>query len=86
MAEGDIADLTTRALGNALAVVEAGGSCLADVVKTTVYLTDLSEFGAVNEAYAAFFGEVRPARAVVEVSRLPKDSMVEVEMIAAVRP
>ena len=54
-------------------------------MKTTVFVTDLSEFAAVNEAYAAFFQDARPARAVVEVSRLPRDCAVEVEMIAVAR-
>jgi 2-iminobutanoate/2-iminopropanoate deaminase len=84
--QGDLGVQVTRALRNGLAVVEAAGSRLADIVKTTVFVTDLGQFGVVNDAYAAFFGDVRPARAVVEVSRLPRDSAVEVEMIAAVRP
>jgi 2-iminobutanoate/2-iminopropanoate deaminase len=81
---GGLAAQVTRALRNGLAVVEAAGGGLADVVKTTVYVTDMDSFATVNEAYASFFVDVRPARAVVEVSRLPKDSSVEVEMIAVV--
>ena len=71
-----------RALENARAVVTAAGLTLADVVKVTVFLRDLGEFGAVNEVYRGFFAESPPARSLVEVSRLPKDALVEVEMIA----
>ncbi len=84
MIEGDLAAKVIRALRNGLAIVEAAGARLEDIVKTTVFITNMDEFATVNEAYASFFADVRPARAVVEVSRLPKDSVVEVEMIAAV--
>ncbi len=82
---GGLVAQVTRALRNGLAVVEAAGSSLRDIVKTTVFVTDLSEFAVVNEAYAEFFQDVRPARAVVEVSRLPRDCAVEVEMVAVAR-
>jgi 2-iminobutanoate/2-iminopropanoate deaminase len=84
MVEGDLEAQVTRALQNGLAVVEAAGGDRDDIVKTTLYVTDLGRFAAVNEACAAFFAAVRPARAVVEVSRLPRDSSIEVEMIAVV--
>ncbi|HOX24505.1 MAG TPA: RidA family protein [Candidatus Krumholzibacteria bacterium] len=71
-----------QALRNAQAVVEAGGLSLADVVKVTVFIKDMNAFAAINEVYAGFFPENPPARSVVEVSRLPKDVLVEVEMIA----
>ena len=71
-----------QALTNARAVVEAGGMSLADVVKVTVFIRDMDQFTAINEVYQTFFGENPPARSVVEVSRLPKDVLVEVEMIA----
>ena len=76
------AEQARRALENARAVVVAAGLTLADVVKVTVFLRDLGEFGAVNEVYRGFFAEAPPARSLVEVSRLPKDALVAVEMIA----
>lgn len=71
-----------QALANARAIVEAGGLGLGDVVKVTVFIRDMGQFAAINEVYKTFFGEDPPARSVVEVSRLPKDVLVEVEMIA----
>ena len=71
-----------RALENARAIVQAAGLTLADVVKVTVFLRDLGEFGAVNEVYREFFPEAPPARSLVEVSRLPKDALFEVDMVA----
>jgi 2-iminobutanoate/2-iminopropanoate deaminase len=71
-----------QALSNARAIVEAGGMSLEDVVKVTVFIRDMDEFAAINEVYAGFFSGDPPARSVVEVSRLPKDVLVEVEMIA----
>jgi len=76
------AEQARQALSNARAVVEAGGLSLADVVKVTVFIRDMGAFAAINEVYATFFPEAPPARSVVEVSRLPKDVLVEVEMIA----
>ncbi len=81
--EGDIREQTERVLENIAAVVdEAGGDGLEDVVKVTVYLTDLEDYDAVNEAYGAMFGEEPPARVCVEVSRLPEDVRVELDAIA----
>jgi len=82
MVTGDADVLVRRALANGLAIVEAAGSSLERIVKVTVFLTDLGSFELVNRAYGEFFGEWRPARSVVEVSRLPRGSVVEVEMIA----
>ncbi len=76
------AEQARRALENARAIVAAAGLTLADVVKVTVFLRDLGEFGAVNEVYRGFFAEAPPARSLVEVSRLPKEALVAVEMIA----
>ncbi len=76
------AEQARQALRNAQAVVEAGGMALADVVKVTVFIRDMKEFAAINEVYAQFFPADQPARSVVEVSRLPKDVLVEVEMVA----
>lgn len=73
-----------QSLENLRAVIEAGGSSLDRVVKTTVFLKDLSDFAAVNEVYAEFFGETKPARSTVQVARLPLDGLVEIEAIATV--
>ncbi len=63
-------------------VLKAGGASYTDVVKTTIYLTDMNDFAAVNEVYASYFRENPPARATVEVSRLPKDVQIEIDAIA----
>ncbi|SDJ48829.1 Rid family detoxifying hydrolase [Natronorubrum texcoconense] len=81
--DGDIREQTDRVLENIESVVdEAGGDGLEDVVKVTVYLTDLEDYDAVNEAYGAKFGAEPPARVCVEVSRLPEDVRVELDAIA----
>ena len=81
--DGDIATQTERVLENLKGVVENAGLSLKKVVKTTVYLKDMNEFAAMNEIYARYFSEKPPARATVEVSRLPKDVRVEIDCIAA---
>ncbi len=81
---GDVKAQTRQVLQNLKAVLEAAGSSLADVVKTTVYLKDLNEFPAMNEVYAEFFRESPPARSTVEVARLPKDVRVEIDAIGLV--
>ena len=81
---GDIKEQTKQALNNIKAILEAGGSKLNNVFKTTVFLTDMNEFSAMNEVYAEFFNETKPARSTVEVVRLPKDAKVEIEVAAAV--
>ncbi len=73
---------TVRALANVEAVLKEAGFEKEDVVKTTVFLTDLGNFGKVNELYAGFFGETKPARSCVEVSALPKGGLVEIEFVA----
>ncbi|GIX49196.1 MAG: reactive intermediate/imine deaminase [Candidatus Tectimicrobiota bacterium] len=81
--KGDIRAQAERALRNLQAVLAAAGARLEDVVKTTVYLADLEEFSAFNEVYARFFaGDCPPARATVEVRRLPGDGKVEIEAVA----
>ncbi|WP_293026700.1 Rid family detoxifying hydrolase [Natronococcus sp.] len=81
--DGDIEAQTDRVLENVAAVVsEAGGDGLADVVKVTVYLTDLEDYERVNETYGEKFGEEPPARVCVEVSRLPEDVRVEMDATA----
>ena len=79
---GDIRLETRQALTNLQAILEAAGSSLAQVVKTTVYIADMDQFGDINAAYAEFFKTDPPARACVEVARLPKDANVEIEAIA----
>ena len=76
------AEQAHQALANAKAVVEADGLTLDDVVKVTVFILDMGEFANINEVYQTFFGAEPPARSVVEVSRLPKDVLVEIEMVA----
>ena len=79
---GDIRQQTERAMENIKAVVEAAGSNLHHVVKTTVFLKDMNDFAAMNEAYGKFFPVAPPARSTVQVARLPKDALVEIEVIA----
>ena len=79
---GDIQQETRQALTNLQAILVAAGSSLAQVVKTTVYIADMDQFGDINAAYAEFFKTDPPARACVEVARLPKDANVEIEAIA----
>ncbi|HKP13790.1 MAG TPA: RidA family protein [Blastocatellia bacterium] len=80
--EGGIREQTERVMRNLAAVLEAAGSGLDRVVKTTVFLADMNEFAAMNEVYGNFFGGVPPARSTVEVKRLPRDVRVEVDVIA----
>ena len=84
MVEGDIAVQTERVLENLKAVLEASGSSLGQVLKTTVFLKDMGEFPKMNEVYGRYFNENPPARATVEAARLPRDVRVEIEVIAAV--
>jgi len=80
--QGDIEAQTRQALKNLSAVLEAAGSGLGRVVMTTVYLTDLRDFPKFNAVYAEYFGETKPARATVQVARLPKEALVEIAAIA----
>jgi len=84
--EGGIREQTERVLNNLSAVLEAAGSSLDRVVKTTVFLADLEDFASMNETYGKFFGGVPPARSTVEVSRLPRDVRVEIDVIALAGP
>lgn len=78
------ADQAARVLENIRAVMEAAGADIADVVKMTVYVVDLVDFAAINEVYAAFFGDQPPARTTVEVSALPLQALVEMDAVAVV--
>src|SRR5260370_887639 len=84
LVEGDIAAQTTRVLENVKAVLEACGSGLDRVVKTTVYIKDMGEFAKMNEVYGKYFLENPPARSTVEAARLPRDVRVEIDAIAIV--
>ncbi len=83
--EGDVREQTARVLHNLAAVLQAAGSSLKDVVKTTVFLRDMNDFAAVNEVYASFFSDAAPpARSTVEAARLPRDVKVEIDAVALV--
>lgn len=82
---GDVKQQTQQVMANLQAILTAGGASFADVVKTSVFLADMNDFAAVNAVYAQYFDEATaPARACVEVSRLPKDVLVEIECIAVI--
>jgi len=80
--QGDTAAQADRVLHNIRNIIEDSGATLHDVVKTTIYLADMDDFAAVNEVYARYFDSEPPARATVQVSRLPKDVRVEIEAVA----
>jgi 2-iminobutanoate/2-iminopropanoate deaminase len=81
---GGVKEQTDMALANLQAVLAAAGVSLADVIKTTLYIKNMSDFGIINETYGKYFNSNPPARSCVEVARLPKDVLVEVEAIAIV--
>lgn len=81
--EGGIAEQTEQSIRNILAILREEGLELSNVVKTTVFLADMSLFGAMNEVYAKYFTEPYPARSAVAVKALPKDALLEIECIAA---
>jgi 2-iminobutanoate/2-iminopropanoate deaminase len=83
MIEGDITAQTRRVLDNIGALLTSGGRSFADVVRTTIFLADMNDFAAVNEVYGHYFSEPYPARATVQVARLPKDARVEIDVIAS---
>jgi 2-iminobutanoate/2-iminopropanoate deaminase len=82
LVDGDISAQTQRVMQNIDAVLKAAGLSLKDVVRTTIYLADMNDFAAVNAVYGTFFSDPYPARATVQVSRLPKDARVEIDAIA----
>ena len=82
MVDGDIAAQTHPA-PNLRAILEAAGATFDNVVKTTVYLADMNDFGTVNEIYGTYFSSPAPARATVQAARLPKDARVEIDLIAS---
>lgn len=79
----DVRQQTERVLENLKAILEAAGSSLKHVVKTTVFLKDMNDFPAMNETYARYFSATPPARSTVQAARLPKDALVEIDVVAA---
>jgi 2-iminobutanoate/2-iminopropanoate deaminase len=82
MVVGDVTQQTRRVMENIAAVLKAAGRTFADVARTTIYLADLNDFVKVNEVYGSYFVEPYPARATVQVARLPRDARVEIDAIA----
>lgn len=83
--EGSVGEMTIQSMKNIEAILAEAGCTLADVVKTTIFLKDLNDFAEVNAAYETFFPENAPARACVQVAKLPRDAKVEIEAIACTR-
>lgn len=83
--DGTITEQTTQVLQNLQEVLKAAGSSIENVVKTTCFLSDMDDFQAFNEVYGSVFGESKPARATIEVSKLPRDAKVEIEAVAALK-
>ncbi len=83
MIGGDITAQTRRVLDNVGALLASGGLTFADVVRTTIFLADMNDFTEVNEVYGTYFSAPAPARATVQVARLPKDARVEIDVIAS---
>lgn len=84
LVEGGVAAQTRQALHNLQAILEAAGASLRQVVKTVVFLKNMDDFAAMNEVYAVFFPEQPPARSTIEVARLPKNGLVEIEAVAVI--
>jgi 2-iminobutanoate/2-iminopropanoate deaminase len=82
LVDGDVAAQTHRVLRNLGAILQEAGASFQHVVKTTVYLADMSEFGAMNEVYASYFPAPPPARATIQAARLPRDVRVEIDLVA----
>lgn len=85
LVEGDVQVQATQVFENLKAVLEEAGASLNTVVKATVFIKDMNDFAALNEVYGDYFGDHKPARSCVEVARLPKDVLVEIEVIAVVK-
>ena len=83
MVDGDIAAATRRVMDNLAAVLASAGLSFANVVRTTIYLADLGDFAKVNEVYGSYLSEPFPARATVQVARLPRDARVEIDAVAS---
>ncbi len=85
LVEGDIKDLARLALNNIKEVLSAAGADVEDIVKVSVFVQDIDQFGAINEVYADFFGDHKPARSLVEVAKLPLGGQIEIEAIASIK-
>ncbi|MCA0151258.1 MULTISPECIES: RidA family protein [Rossellomorea] len=85
MIEGDVVEQTHQVFRNLQAVLSEAGASFETVVKATVFIKDMNDFGAINEVYGEYFSNHKPARSCVEVARLPKDAQVEIEVIALVK-
>ncbi|MFC3882064.1 RidA family protein [Bacillus songklensis] len=85
LVEGGIEEQTEQVFENLKAVLEAAGASLSTVVKATVFIKDMNDFAQLNEVYAQYFADHKPARSCVEVARLPKDVLVEIEVVALVK-
>ncbi len=85
MIDGDVAEQTHQVFRNLQAVLSEAGASLETVVKATVFIKDMNDFGTINEVYGEYFSNHKPARSCVEVARLPKDAKVEIEVIALVK-
>jgi 2-iminobutanoate/2-iminopropanoate deaminase len=85
MVQGGIAEQTHQVFRNLKAVLAAAGAAFEDVVKATVFIQDMNQFAEVNAIYASYFGDHKPARSTVQVARLPKDALVEIELVAILR-
>jgi 2-iminobutanoate/2-iminopropanoate deaminase len=84
MVDGDVGAQTHRVFQNISEILKAAGATLDDVVRTTVYLADMNDFGAMNAVYGTYFSSPAPARATVQAARLPKDARIEIDVIASV--
>lgn len=81
--DGDIQEMTLLCLKNVQAILKESGAAIENIIKVNVYVTNIEDFSKINETYANFFGDHKPTRSLVEVSKLPKDAQVEIEAIAA---
>lgn len=85
LVEGGIEEQTHQVFRNLQAVLSQAGATFRDVLKTTVFIKDMNQFAVVNAVYASYFGDHKPARSTVEVSRLPKDVLIEIEVVCAIQ-
>lgn len=83
MIDGDIKEMTVQCLKNVEAIIKEAGAEVKDIIKVNIYVTNIEDFSNINEVYADFFGDHKPARSLVEVSKLPKGGLIEIEAIAS---
>jgi len=84
MIKGDVKKQTEQVLKNLTAIIEEANSSMEKVIKTTIYLKNMSDFPIVNEIYSQFFQKNKPARSTIEVAKLPKDALIEIDLIAGI--